>query len=99
LLADDHPVVLAGVKALITTDEGLEVVGEAADGKAALRLATELNPDIMVLDISMPSLNGVKVDEMLRTACPNCKILALTVHEDRGYLRQLLELGVAGYML
>lgn len=99
LLADDHPVVLAGVKALITADDGLEVVGEAADGKTALRLAAELSPDIMVLDISMPSLNGVKVAEMLRTACPNCKILALTVHEDRGYLRQLLELGVAGYML
>ena len=98
-LADDHPVVLAGVKALITADDGLEVVGEAADGKTALRLATELNPDIMVLDISMPSLNGVKVAQMLRAACPGCKILALTVHEDRGYLRQLLELGVAGYML
>jgi DNA-binding NarL/FixJ family response regulator len=98
-LADDHPVVLAGVKALITADDGLEVVGEAADGKTALRLAAELNPDIMVLDISMPSLNGVKVAEMLRAACPDCKILALTVHEDRGYLRQLLELGVSGYML
>ena len=98
-LADDHPVVLAGVKALITADDGLEVVGEAADGKTALRLATELSPDIVILDISMPGLNGVKVAEMLRTACPNCKILALTVHEDRGYLRQLLELGVAGYML
>jgi DNA-binding NarL/FixJ family response regulator len=98
-LADDHPVVLAGVKALITADDGLEVVGEAADGMTALRLAAELNPDIMVLDISMPSLNGVKVAEMLRAACPDCKILALTVHEDRGYLRQLLELGVAGYML
>jgi DNA-binding NarL/FixJ family response regulator len=91
--------VLAGVKALITADDGLEVVGEAADGMTALRLAAELNPDIMVLDISMPSLNGVKVAEMLRAACPDCKILALTVHEDRGYLRQLLELGVAGYML
>jgi len=98
-LADDHPVVLAGIKALITADEGLEVVGEAADGKTALRLATELSPDILILDISMPGLNGVKVAEMLRAACPKCKILALTVHEDRGYLRQLLELGVAGYML
>ncbi len=99
LLADDHPVVLAGVKALITADEGLDVVGEAADGRTALRLATELSPDIVILDISLPGLNGVKVAELLRTACPNCRILALTVHEDRGYLRQLLELGVAGYLL
>lgn len=98
-LADDHPVVLAGMKALVTADGTLEVVGEAADGRTALRMATELNPDIAILDISMPGLNGVKVAELLRTACPKCRILALTVHEDRGYLRQLLELGVAGYLL
>ncbi len=98
-LADDHPIVLAGIRALVDDDDGLEVVGQAADGRTALRLATELKPDIAILDISMPGLNGVKVAEVLRTACPDCKILALTVHEDRGYLRQLLELGIAGYML
>ena len=98
-LADDHPIVLAGVKALVTADDGLEVIGEAADGQTALRMATELKPDILVLDISMPGLNGVKVAEALRLVCPDCKILALTVHEDRSYLRQLLDLGVAGYML
>jgi DNA-binding NarL/FixJ family response regulator len=98
-LADDHPIVLAGIRALVDDDDGLEVVGQAADGRTALRLATELRPDIAILDISMPGLNGVKVAEILRTACPDCKILALTVHEDRGYLRQLLELGIAGYML
>ena len=98
-LADDHPIVLAGIRALVSADDALEVVGEAADGRTALRLATELKPDIAILDISMPGLNGVKVAELLRIACPNCKILALTVHEDRGYLRQLLELGIAGYML
>lgn len=98
-LADDHPIVLAGIKSLVMADAGLEVVGEAADGRTALRLATELKPDIAILDISMPGLNGVKVAEMLRMSCPDCKILALTVHEDRGYLRQLLELGIAGYML
>ena len=99
LLADDHPVVLAGVKALVMADEGLEVVGEASDGPSALRMANELKPYILILDISMPGLNGVKVAETLRTSCPNCRVLALTVHEDRGYLRQLLELGVAGYLL
>lgn len=98
-LADDHPIVLAGIRALVDGDSGLEVVGQAADGRTALRLACELKPDIAILDISMPGLNGVKVTELLRAACPDCKILALTVHEDRGYLRQLLELGIAGYML
>lgn len=99
LLADDHPVVLAGVKALVTADAGLNVVGEAVDGLSALRLATTLQPDILILDISMPGFNGIKVAELVREACPDCKILVLTVHEDRSYLRELLEHGVAGYLL
>ncbi len=98
-LADDHPVVLAGIKALVTAEPGLEVVGEAGDGRTVLREAIELKPDILILDISMPGLNGVKVAELLRSACPACKILILTVHEDRGYVRQLLELGVSGYLV
>lgn len=99
LLADDHPVVLAGIRALVECDKALEVVGQAADGRVALKLAAQLKPDIAILDISMPGLSGVQVAEALRTSCPDCKIVALTVHEDRGYLRQLLELGVAGYIL
>jgi DNA-binding NarL/FixJ family response regulator len=99
LLVDDHPIVLAGIKALVTADARVGVVGEAQDGRTALRLANELAPDIVVLDISLPDLNGVKVAETLRTDCPACKILALTVHEDRGYLRQLLEVGIRGYLL
>jgi DNA-binding NarL/FixJ family response regulator len=99
LLVDDHPIVLAGVKALVMTDPNVEVVGEAFDGRSGLRLAAELAPDIVVLDISLPDLNGVKVAERLRSDCPNCKILVLTVHEDRGYLRQLLLVGISGYLL
>jgi DNA-binding NarL/FixJ family response regulator len=98
-LADDHPIVLAGVKALVTAEPWLCVVGEAGDGRIVLKEAAELKPDILILDISMPGLNGVKVAELLRPLCPTCKILVLTVHEDRGYVRQLLELGVAGYLL
>lgn len=98
-LVDDHPIVLAGVKALVTADSDLEVIGEARDGRTALRLAVELNPDIAVLDISLPGLSGTKLAEQLRQACPKCKLLALTVHEDRGYLRQLLEVGVLGYVV
>jgi len=99
LLVDDHPIVLAGIKALVMTDPNVEVVGEAFDGRAGLRLAAALTPDIVVLDISLPDLNGVKVAERLRNECPQCKILVLTVHEDRGYLRQLLQVGIAGYLL
>jgi DNA-binding NarL/FixJ family response regulator len=98
-LADDHPIVLDGVKALVMAEPGLTVVGEARDGDTALRMASDLKPDIAILDISMPGLNGVRVAEQLRTNCPKCKVLVLTVHEDRSYLRQLLELGIAGYVL
>ncbi len=98
-LADDHPVVLAGMKALVAADAALEVVGEARDGRTALRLATELRPDVAVLDLSMPGLNGVEVARQLRVDCPHCRILALTVHEDGAYLRQLLEIGAVGYVL
>jgi len=98
-LADDHPIVLAGVKAIVGAAEGMTIVGDACDGRSALKLATELKPDIVILDISLPGLNGAKVAEQLRDNCPETKVLALTVHEDKGYLRQLLASGVAGYVL
>jgi DNA-binding NarL/FixJ family response regulator len=98
-LADDHPLVLEGIKALILADCGLELVGEARDGSSALRRASELQPDVAVLDLSMPGLNGIEVARKLLEACPQCRVLILTVHEDGAYLRQLLELGVAGYVL
>jgi DNA-binding NarL/FixJ family response regulator len=98
-LADDHPVVLAGIKALLTADPDLEIVGEARDGQTALRMATELKPDVVVLDLSMPEMNGVDLSQHLRVECPGCKVLVLTVHEDRSYVRKLLEVGAVGYVL
>jgi DNA-binding NarL/FixJ family response regulator len=98
-LADDHPVVLSGMKALVANDSSLELVGEATDGPTALRRAIELKPDVAVLDLSMPILNGIEVSRKLLAACPDCRVLVLTVHEDGAYLRQVLELGVSGYVL
>jgi DNA-binding NarL/FixJ family response regulator len=99
LLADDHTIVREGLKALIDANEGLEVIGEAADGESAVNLATELDPDVVVVDISMPVLNGAQVTAKLRELHPSSKVLALTVHEDRAYLRLLLESGARGYVL
>jgi DNA-binding NarL/FixJ family response regulator len=99
LMVDDHPIVLAGLKALVQTDQSLEVVGEARDGRTALRLALALRPDAVVLDISMPEMNGAEVAQALLAEQPECRILVLTVHEDRTYLRRLLETGVAGYLV
>ena len=98
-MADDHPVVLAGVRSLLDAAEDMVVVGEAVDGHAAVRLATALQPDVMVLDISMSGLGGAKVAGLLRVSSPRTRILIHTVHEDIGYLRQMLELGVSGYIL
>jgi DNA-binding NarL/FixJ family response regulator len=98
-LADDHPLVLDGIKVLIVADPGLEVVGEAHDGPTALRRAIDLRPDIAVLDLSMPGMNGMEVVRRLREAVPECRVVILTLHEDAAYLRQLLDIGVAGYVL
>jgi DNA-binding NarL/FixJ family response regulator len=99
LVADDHHLVLAGLKALVRDEPTIEVVGEAGDGQSALRLANELRPDVIVLDLSMPGMNGIRVAQSLRAQVPRCHVLILSVHEDRAYLRQLLETGVSGYVL
>jgi DNA-binding NarL/FixJ family response regulator len=99
LMVDDHPVVLAGLKALVEADADFEVVGNARDGRTALRLAKQLLPDVVVLDISMPEMNGIEVAAALLAERPECRVLVLTVHDDRAYLRQLVEAGVSGYLL
>ena len=99
LMVDDHPVVLAGLKALVEADPDFQVVGNARDGRTALRLAKQLLPDVVVLDISMPEMNGIEVATALLAERPDCRVLVLTVHEDRAYLRQLVEAGVSGYLL
>lgn len=99
LLADDHAVVREGLKALINSQSGMEVVGEAADGRTAITKAKEIRPDVVVMDLSMPELNGVQATRELSLQCPEVKVLALTVHEERSYLRDLIEAGASGYVL
>lgn len=99
VLADDHPVVLAGVKALLEAAPDFEVVGEASTGEAALALVRERCPDVAVVDISMPGMGGMELVRRLGTECPAVRLLALTVHEDRAYLRQMLAAGARGYLL
>jgi DNA-binding NarL/FixJ family response regulator len=89
----------AGLKALIDGDAGMAVVGEAANGAETVAQVAKLKPDVLVLDVSMPKLNGVQVTSRLKEDFPQLKILALSVHEDRGYLREMLEAGASGYAL
>jgi DNA-binding NarL/FixJ family response regulator len=98
-LADDHAVVREGLKALVNAQPGMAVVGEAADGLDACERVPESRPDVVVMDVSMPGLSGSQATERLRRECPQVKVLALTVHEDKGYIRQLLAAGAAGYVL
>lgn len=98
-LADDHPVVLAGLRNLVQAEADMELVGEAATGLSALRMIREMQPDVAVVDVSMPELNGIALSRRLATECPAVRLLVLTLHEDRAYLKQALEAGVRGYVL
>lgn len=99
VLADDHPVVLGGLRNLIVAEPDLEVVGEATTGSAALKLIKEKQPDIAVIDISMPECNGVVLARRLAEECPSVRVLVLTFYEDQSYVRQALEHGARGYLL
>ncbi len=99
LLADDHKIVRDGLRLLIDTHGDMRVVGEAATGKEAITKALELKPDVVVMDLSMPELNGLQATERLKLELPNLKIVALTAHEDESYLTQLCKAGAAGYVL
>ena len=99
VLADDHPIVLAGLRNLIQAEPDFDIVGQATSGLAALALVREKTPDIAVLDISMPGLNGVRLTRRLADDCPSVRVLMLTLHEDRAYITQALQLGVRGYVL
>lgn len=99
LLVDDHPVVRAGIRNLLERAPDISVVGEAANGTEALRMAQELDPDVMLLDMEMPGLNGSDVAHALQTAGARVRILALSAHDDRQYIQELLSNGAAGYLI
>jgi DNA-binding NarL/FixJ family response regulator len=99
VLADDHPIVLDGLRNLIRAEPDFELVGEAASGLSALKIIREQRPDVAVLDISMPELNGILLSRRLAGEMPALRLLVLTLHEDRAYLNQALEAGVRGYVL
>lgn len=99
LLADDHAVLRSGLRLLLTSQGEYDVVGEASSGMETLSLAEQLQPDLILLDLSMPSLGGLDALPALRKLVPSARILILTMHDDPQYLRQALKLGASGYVL
>jgi DNA-binding NarL/FixJ family response regulator len=99
LLADDHRIVREGLRLLIDGQPDMRIIGEAANGKEALRQARELKPDVVVMDLSMPELNGLRATAVLKGELPDVKVIALTAHEDESYLRELCQAGASGYVL
>ena len=99
LLVDDHPFVLDGINACLSSEPGIEVVGQANNGLEALELAEALTPDVVLMDVSMPVMNGLEATKELKIRFPDFKVLILSMHENREYILQLIQSGAAGYVL
>lgn len=99
LLADDHTILRAGLKMMLNAQPDMEVVGEAQDGRQALHEAQRLHPDIILMDITMPDMNGIEATKQVKKLLPEVKVLILTMHENEEYVFQALRAGASGYML
>ncbi len=99
LLVDDHVLVLDGLKARLENETGIEVVGTANNGAQALELAASLKPDVVLMDVSMPVMNGLEALPHLRARCPDVRVLILSMHDNRQYILQLVRAGASGYVL
>ena len=99
IIADDHQIVREGLRALLAFDTELEIVGEAENGRVAVELAQTLKPDVVLMDVVMPNLNGIEALRRLRTACPKTKVIILSSYRELEYVNPALEAGAAGYLL
>ena len=99
LLADDHRIVREGLKSLLQAQNDMEVVAEAGDGREAMEMAEEFGPDVVVMDVAMPHLNGIEATRRLMSDHPDTKVVALSMHSDRRYVAEALKAGASGYLL
>ena len=99
LLADDHAVVRQGFKMLLGAQPDMEIVGEASNGREAVETAESLRPDIVVMDVAMPELNGIEATRRLASSVPHTRVIALSMHKDSVYVREILRAGARGYLL
>ncbi len=99
LLADDHRVVLSGFRSMLDAQSDIEVIGEAANGREAVEKAEQLHPDVVVMDVTMPVLNGIEAVRQMVKVAPTIRVLALSMHKDAVYVREMLRAGAKGYLL
>jgi len=99
LLADDHGVVRQGFRRILEAQPDMEIVGEAGNGREAVELAAQLTPDLIVMDVAMPELNGIEATRRLKEESPRTRVLALSMHKDAVYVREILRAGAHGYLL
>ena len=99
LLADDHAVVRQGFKMILAEQPDMEIAGEAANGREAVELAEKIKPDVVVMDVAMPELNGIEATRRLAASMPHARVLALSMHKDSVYVREILRAGARGYVL
>jgi two-component system, NarL family, response regulator NreC len=98
LLVDDHAVVRAGVRMMLENEDDLEIIGECDNGQDALKAAQELKPDVIVMDVSMPGMNGIEATRLIKEKAPDVSVLAMTIHEGAAYFFQMLQAGASGYV-
>jgi two-component system, NarL family, response regulator NreC len=98
LLVDDHQIVRAGLRMLFAAEEDMEIVGEASGGEEALQLVSVLQPDVVIMDVAMPGMNGIEATRRIKEIAPDLAVLALTMHEDEQYFFEMLSVGASGYI-
>jgi two-component system response regulator NreC len=99
VLADDHKIVRDGLKSMLAEETGMQVVAEAEDGRTAVRLAHDLSPDVVVMDVGMPELNGIDACRQIADQLPHVRVIALSMHSDRHFVQEMLKAGASGYLL
>src|SRR4051812_5488023 len=99
VLADDHEMVRAGLRALLAAQPGVEVIGEAATGRTAIRMSSEMSPDVVIMDVNMPDVNGIEATREIRTSGGHTKVIGLSGHPNMRYASDMLEAGASAYVL
>ena len=99
VLADDHQIVREGLKSLLNSHDDMEVVGEARDGRTAVQMARDLAPDVVIMDVGMPHLNGIEATRQITSREPGARVVALSMHSDRRFMGEMLKAGAKGYLL